>query len=228
MKHFIHGNTKSPNIGFGSILMQEESFRAHVNGASDADILEGFVILNGKPKISNFGDTGIGHKYIGRFKISVNNVSLIQIKQTLVQLVDDASDILFVKILIVKDHFLKISAAVVLGDDVAIILALKYIQAPDDIVVVQLFKNGHFILEQLLGYFRSQRIEFDNFDCHIHACILINSFEYLAKIALAYLIRKTVKIIFNFFTVLGNLVLSLIIGCPAEHFNFNINLSLYY
>lgn len=136
--------------------MQEKPFRAHVNRATDADVLEGLIVLDGEPKISDFRDTGITHENVGRFKIPMNNVSLIKIKQTLEQFVYDAGYVLFMEEFVVEDHFFKIPSAVVFGDDVAIILALKYVKTPDDILVVQLFKDGHFVLEQLLGYFGGQ------------------------------------------------------------------------
>jgi hypothetical protein len=80
MQHFINHDAKSPDISFWAILMQDQTLRTHVDGTTDANVFEGLVKLNGKSKICNFGTSRGIKEDVGRFEISMNDITLMKIE----------------------------------------------------------------------------------------------------------------------------------------------------
>jgi hypothetical protein len=57
MEELINEDSESPYISFWAILVVDEAFRAHVDWASNVEILKFFLGLYGKSEISDFGSS---------------------------------------------------------------------------------------------------------------------------------------------------------------------------
>ena len=101
------------------------------------------------------------------------------------------------------DQFLEIPAVAELSDDVAVVFTFKNIQALDYILVIKLFEDVDFVLEELLSNSGSEGAEFDHFNGDNLAIGSINSTEDLTEVAFAHSITQAVIIVINFFAILS-------------------------
>lgn len=83
MQYLIYKHPKGPNIGFRSVDIGEQSFRRHVDGAADVNVLE--TLIRGleflcKPKVGNLSNS-VTEEDVRHFKIPVDDLVIAQILQ---------------------------------------------------------------------------------------------------------------------------------------------------
>ena len=72
MQKFINHDSKGPDVGFGSVVVVNEAFWAHVDGAADGNVCKEGLGADCESKICNFV-VAISEKYVGDFEVSVDD-----------------------------------------------------------------------------------------------------------------------------------------------------------
>jgi hypothetical protein len=81
-------------------------------------------------------------------------------------LVDKSGDLPLRKLLLDLQQFLEVAVPAKLGNDVAIVEAVKHIEAANHIFMVEFLEHADFLLQEGECYLRSYRLDFDDFDGH--------------------------------------------------------------
>ncbi len=78
MQKLVNQNSKGPYIGFRSIIVIDQAFGTHVNGAADWNVCKQRFGADGEPKVGNFVIL-VAEENVGNFKVSVDDKIFIQI-----------------------------------------------------------------------------------------------------------------------------------------------------
>ena len=104
------------------------------------------------------------HKYIGNLKIPVDDIFFCQVIKTVKDIFDDRLGSVLIEVTIFSEERLQITFVAKLSDNVTITIAGKYLKAPQNIWVAQLFKYIDFREKKFLKLFTFERFELNNFD----------------------------------------------------------------
>ena len=166
MQNFVYKHSKSPNICFRSVHVGNQSLRRHVYGAPNIDVLETLIRsfkLFSKPKVSNLGNS-VAQEYISYLQISVNYLVVAQILHGREYLIDEFACLHLRERSPVPDSALEVPLVAKLGDNVAVIIAGKHLDAVENVGMLEGFQDVYLGVEELYEGGALHRGQLDDLD----------------------------------------------------------------
>lgn len=97
----------------------------------------------GEAEVGNFG-LGVVHEDVSYFEVPVDDVLLCQVLQSLEDVLDDGSCLVFIEVALLPQTGFEVSLIAELGDDVAVAVAGEDLEAAEDIGVAEFLEDVDF------------------------------------------------------------------------------------
>lgn len=129
MQQFVDEHPECPDISLRAVDVLNESFRGHVDGRTDVDVLKFTLGQLGEPKIGQFG-LAIVYEYVSDLQVPVDYVIFREIKQPLEDVLNIALGLMLLQGTFTSNLALQIPLITQFGDDIAIAVAGEDLVTP--------------------------------------------------------------------------------------------------
>ena len=108
--------------------------------------------------------TAFVHEHIGDFEVPVDDILLGEVTESLEDVLDDGSCLVFAEVTVFAKTGLEISLVAEFGYDVAVAIAGEDLEALEDIRVAQLLEDIDFGEKEFFKFFAFEGLEFYDLD----------------------------------------------------------------